>query len=69
VMVRRPHDGDFRVFWDESKMTRDGQLFIGSKILKAILKLESLLIVLKLTNNSSGLKLLLMKVLSAVIQN
>jgi hypothetical protein len=50
-------------------MIRGGQLFIGSKILKAILKLESLLIVLKLTNNSSGLKLLLMNVLSAVIQN
>jgi hypothetical protein len=56
VMVRRPHDGDFRVFWDESKMTRDGQLFIGSKILKSVLKLEPLLIVLKLISIGSSLK-------------
>jgi hypothetical protein len=67
--VRRPHDGDFRVFWDESQMTRGGLLFIGSKISEVVLKLEPLLIVLELISSSSSLKSLLMKVLSAAVQN
>jgi hypothetical protein len=61
--------GTLEFFLDENQTIRGGQLFIGSKISKTILKLESLLIVLELTNNSSGLKLMLMKVLSTVIQN
>jgi hypothetical protein len=67
--VRRPHDGDFRAFWDESQTTRGGLLFIGSKISEVVLKLEPLLIVLELISSSSSLKSLLMKVLSAAVQN
>jgi hypothetical protein len=66
---RRPHGGDFRVFLDESQTTRCGLLFIGSKILEADLKLELLLIVLKLIISSSTLKPLLMMILSAVVRN
>jgi hypothetical protein len=40
--------------------TRGGLLFIISKILEVILKLESLLIVLELISSGSSLKLLLM---------
>jgi hypothetical protein len=50
-------------------MTRDELLFIGSEISEAILKLEPLLIVLELINNSSRLKPLLVKVLPVAIQN
>jgi hypothetical protein len=72
-------------FWDESQITRDRLLFIGSKISEAAPKLESLLIVLELIrsgsslkpllivleliSNSSSLKPLLMKVLLAAVQN
>jgi hypothetical protein len=65
-VVRRLCGRDFRV---ESQTTRGKQLFISSKISEAILKLESLLIVLELINRGSSLKPLLMKVLSAVVQN
>jgi hypothetical protein len=51
--------GDRCSFLDESQMTQDELLFIGSKISEAVL------IVLKLISNSSSLKLLLMNVLSA----
>jgi hypothetical protein len=30
--TRRPHGGHFRIFWEESQMTRGRLLFIGSKI-------------------------------------
>jgi hypothetical protein len=40
-------------------MTRDEILFIYSKMLEAVLKLETLLIVLELINNYSSLKPLL----------
>jgi hypothetical protein len=36
-------------------MTQGGLLFIGSKILEAVLKLEPLLIVLELISNGSSL--------------
>jgi hypothetical protein len=65
-VVRRLCGRDFRV---ESQTTLGNQLFIGSKISEAILKLESLLIVLELINSGSSLKPLLMNVLSAVVQN
>jgi hypothetical protein len=50
-------------------MTWGGVLFIGSKILKTVLELELLLTVLELIINDSSLKLLLMKILSALDQD
>jgi hypothetical protein len=50
-------------------MTWGGVLFIGSKISKTVLELELLLIVLELIINDSSLKLLLMKILSALDQD
>jgi hypothetical protein len=56
-------------FWDESQTTRGGLLFVGSKISEAVLKLEPLLIVLKLISSGSSLKPLLMNILSTAVQN
>jgi hypothetical protein len=53
----------------KNETTRGGLLFIGLKLSAPIYKLEPLLIVLELINSGSGLKLLLMKVLSVAIQN
>jgi hypothetical protein len=53
----------------KSKTTRDRLLVIGSKLSEAVLKPEPLLIVLELISNDFGLKLLLMKVLSAAVQD
>jgi hypothetical protein len=50
-------------------MTKGGLLFIGSKLSAMVCKIELLLIVLKLINNGSSLKPLLMKVLSAIVQD
>jgi hypothetical protein len=59
--ARRPHGGDFIVFWDESQTTRARLLFICSKISEVIFKLELLLIVLELISSCSILKPLLMR--------
>jgi hypothetical protein len=53
----------------KSEMTRGELLFIGSNLSATVLKLEPLLIVLELINSGSGLKLLLMNVLSAAVQD
>jgi hypothetical protein len=50
-------------------MTWDGLLFICLKLSEAILELEPLLIVLELISSGSGLKPLLIKVLSAAVQD
>jgi hypothetical protein len=50
-------------------MTWDGLLFICLKLSEAVLKLEPLLIVLELISSGSGLKPLLIKVLSAAVQD
>jgi hypothetical protein len=56
-------------FWDESQTTRGGQLFIGSKISKAVLKLEPPLIILELISGGTfGLKTTRVEHLSAMIQ-
>jgi ribosome-associated protein YbcJ (S4-like RNA binding protein) len=44
-------------------------LFIGLKISEPVLKLEPLLMVLELISSGSSLKSLLIKALSAVVQN
>jgi hypothetical protein len=49
------------------EMTRGELLFIGLKLLSTVLKLEPILIVLKLISSDSGLKSLLMNVLSATV--
>jgi hypothetical protein len=61
--------GTLEFFLDESQTTRCGLLFIDSKIIEADLKLELLLIVLKLIISSSTLKPLLMMILSTVVRN
>jgi hypothetical protein len=53
----------------KSEMTRARLLFIGSKLLEAVLELELPLIVLELISSGSSLKPLLMKVLSAAVQD
>jgi hypothetical protein len=53
----------------KSKMTRGGLLFIDLKLSVTVLKLEPLMIVLKLITSSSSLKLVLMKVLSAAVHD
>jgi hypothetical protein len=53
----------------KNEMTRGELLFICSKLSAAVCKLEPLLIVLELINIGSGLKSLLINVLSAVVQD
>jgi hypothetical protein len=53
----------------ESKMTRDKLLFIGLKLSTTVYKRELLLIVVELISSGSGLKLLLVKVLSVAVQD
>jgi hypothetical protein len=53
---------DLESFRTKNEMTRDGLLFIGSKLSAAVYKIEPLLI-------DSSLKPLLMKLLSAMIQD
>jgi hypothetical protein len=53
----------------KSETTQGGLLFIGSKLLVSVLKLEPLLIVLEHICSGSGLKPFLMKVLSAAVQD
>jgi hypothetical protein len=53
----------------KNETTRSGLLFIDLKLSATVLKLEHLLIVLKLISSSSGLKPLLIKVLSVVVQD
>jgi hypothetical protein len=53
----------------KNEMKRGKLLFIGSKLSKAVLELGLLLIVLELISRGFGLKLLLMKVLSAAVQD
>jgi hypothetical protein len=52
----------------KNETTQGGLLFIGLKLSAPVYKLEPLLIVLELINSGSGLKLLLMKVLSVAVQ-
>jgi hypothetical protein len=60
---------DLESFGIKNKMTWDGLLFICLKLSEAVLKLEPLLIVLELISSGSGLKPLLIKVLSAAVQD
>jgi hypothetical protein len=53
----------------KSETTRRGLLLIGLKLSVAVCKLEPLLIVLELISNGFSLKPLLMKVLSAAVQD
>jgi hypothetical protein len=53
----------------KSETTRGGLVFIDSNLSSVVHKRESLLIVLELISSGSGLKLLLMKVLSEVVQD
>jgi hypothetical protein len=55
-------------FGMKSKPTWDGLLFIGSKLLAAVLKLESQLVVLELISSGSGLKPLLRKVFVVAVE-
>jgi hypothetical protein len=61
--------GHLESFGMKSKPTCDGLLFIGSKLLASVLKLESLLIVLELISSGSGLKPLLRKVLVVAVED
>jgi hypothetical protein len=67
--VDRAHGGDLECFGMKNETGRGGLLFIGSKLLEMVLKLELLLIVLKLISIDSDLKPLLMKILSAAVQD
>jgi hypothetical protein len=60
---------DLESFGIKHKTTWDGLLFICLKLSETVLELEPLLIVLELISSGSGLKPLLIKVLSAVIQD
>jgi hypothetical protein len=59
--------GDLESFRMKREMTRGELLFIGLKLSSTVLKLEPILIVLKLISSDSGLKSLLMNVLSAAV--
>jgi hypothetical protein len=62
-------DGDLESFGTKSEMTWGELLFIGSKLSTTVCKIEPLLIVLELISSGSSLKPLLMKVLSAAVQD
>jgi hypothetical protein len=66
--VERTRDRDLESFRTKNKTTQDKLLFIGSKLLTSVFKLQSLLIVLELIRSNSSLKSLLMKVLSVTIK-
>jgi hypothetical protein len=59
--------GDLESFRMKREMTRGELLFIGLKLSSTVLKLEPMLIVLKLISSDFGLKSLLMNVLSATV--
>jgi hypothetical protein len=59
----------FREFWDGKQNDTGGLLFIGLKLSTTVYKRELLLIVVELISSGSGLKLLLVKVLSVAVQD
>jgi hypothetical protein len=60
---------ELRGFWDEKQNNMRQTIIYMFKTINNSSNLESLLIVLKLISNNFGLKLLLMKILSATVQN
>jgi hypothetical protein len=61
--------GDLESFGMKSEMTRGGLEFIDSNLPAMVRKREPLLIVLEFIRSSYGLKPLLMKVLSEVVED
>jgi hypothetical protein len=58
-----------REFWDEKRNNTGRATIIGLNLSTIVHKVEPLVIVLDLISNGSGLKPLLVKVLSAAIQD
>jgi hypothetical protein len=61
--------GDLESFRMKSETSQSGLLFIGSKLSATVCKREVLLIVLELISSGSSLKPVLMKILSASVQD